>query len=280
MLMSELPVPSSEPRKRSVRLVLKQLRKGLPFVSGVVITFIALFLYNFVAPPPRPLSKADVDTSIANAIASVTPPAAYSSYVYQIIQPSLVLIEARNADAKDDKEHLGTGFVVNDDGLILTSLHVVVDSDTIKVTFADGTEAAAKVAVKQPENDIAVLQPSKLPKQVIPAVLGNPGAMHVGDEAYVVGHPFGLYGSMSSGVISGMNRSFKNPSNDEKLTGLIQIDAAVNPGNSGGPLLNRNGEVIGVVTALLNPTEQEVFVGIGFAVTITAAGGAAGAPPL
>lgn len=280
MLMSEPPVPASEARKRSVRLVLKQLHKVLPFVSGVVITFIALFLYNAVAPPPRPLSQQDVDTRIANAIASVTPAAAYSSYVYQIIQPSLVLIEARNADSTDDKEHLGTGFIVNDDGLILTSLHVVADSDTIKLTFADGTESAARIAVKQPENDIAVLQPSKLPKQVIPAVLGNPGAMHIGDEAYVVGHPFGLYGSMSAGVISGMNRSFKNPKSDQNLTGLIQIDAAVNPGNSGGPLLNRNGEVIGVVTALLNPTEQEVFVGIGFAVTITAAGGAAGAPPL
>jgi len=103
--------------------------------------------------------------------------------------------------------------------------------------------------------------------------------MHVGDEAYVVGNPFGLYGSMSTGVISGFGRSFKAPNSDQELKNLIQFDAAVNPGNSGGPLLNRSGEVIGIVAALLNPTDQDVFIGIGFAVPITTAGGAAGLPP-
>ena len=102
--------------------------------------------------------------------------------------------------------------------------------------------------------------------------------MRVGDEAFVVGNPFGLYGSLSAGVISGFNRSFQPVGSTSKLQGLIQIDAAVNPGNSGGPLLNRDGEVIGIVTGLVNPTRQDVFVGVGFAVPITVAGAAAGAP--
>ena len=103
--------------------------------------------------------------------------------------------------------------------------------------------------------------------------------MRVGDEAFVVGNPFGLYSSMSSGVISGFNRSFQPPEGKFELKGLIQVDAAVNPGNSGGPLLNRDGFVIGIVTGIVNPTEQNFFVGIGFAVPITVAVGGTGSPP-
>jgi serine protease DegQ len=103
--------------------------------------------------------------------------------------------------------------------------------------------------------------------------------MRVGDEAFVVGHPLGLYSSMSAGVISGFDRTFRPPNGERELDGLIQIDAAVNPGNSGGPLLNRDGQVVGIVTGLVNPTDQEVFIGLGFAVPITVAATAAGLPP-
>jgi S1-C subfamily serine protease len=135
------------------------------------------------------------------------------------------------------------------------------------------------VAAADPENDIAVLVADQPPGLIIPAVLGNPNAMQVGDEAFVVGNPFGLYASMSAGVISGFDRSFRPPNSDMQLEGLIQIDAAVNPGNSGGPLLNRYGQVIGIVEGIANPTEESFFVGIGFAVPIDTAGGAAGLPP-
>ena len=130
----------------------------------------------------------------------------------------------------------------------------------------------------QPQNDIAVLRATTPPAQIFPAVLGDPRSVRVGDEAFAVGNPLGLYSSMSAGVISGLNRSFKSPNSDIRMTGLIQIDAAVNPGNSGGPLLNRYGQVVGIVAALVNPTGQDVFIGIGFAVPINAAGGAVGAP--
>ena len=121
--------------------------------------------------------------------------------------------------------------------------------------------------------------PAARPTDVVPAVLGNPHAMRVGDEAFAVGHPFGLYGSMSAGIISGFDRTFRPPNSGQRLGGMIQIDAAVNPGNSGGPLLNRYGQVVGIVTGLANPTDQNFFVGIGFAVPIDVAGGAAGLPP-
>src|SRR5439155_18934200 len=155
----------------------------------------------------------------------------------------------------------------------------VTQATDIQLTFADGTQSSAQVTTTQPEHDIAVLHADNPPAKIVPATLGNPNAERVGDEAFVVGNPFGLYSSMSAGVISGFGRSFQPVDSNIKLQDLIQIDAAVNPGNSGGPLLNRYGEVIGIVTGLVNPTDQNFFVGVGFAVPINATGGATGVPP-
>jgi S1-C subfamily serine protease len=154
----------------------------------------------------------------------------------------------------------------------------VAGATTIKVTYADGSSSAATIATQQPDTDIAVLQPDTPPTGAVPATLGNPGAMRIGSDAFVIGNPYGLYGSLSSGVVSGLDRSYHLPDSERVIHGLIQVDAAVNPGNSGGPLLDRNGRVVGIVTALVNPTKQDVFIGIGFAVPIDVAGGAAGLP--
>jgi S1-C subfamily serine protease len=255
-------------------------RSAAPFGLGMLATLAGLLLYNALTPGPHLLTAQEVNDTIAQVLASATPPPAFSVRAYQVIQPSLVLIQAQGADKDGEEEHaLGSGVVVTDRGDILTSLHVVEDAAEIRLTFADGTESSAQVVAEQPENDIAVLRADQPPAQIVPAVLGNPNAMRVGDEAYVVGNPFGLYSSMSAGVISGFNRTFQPPNSDQKLQGLIQIDTAVNPGNSGGPLLNRDGYVVGIVTGIVNPTGQEVFIGIGFAVPINVAGGAAGSPP-
>jgi S1-C subfamily serine protease len=258
----------------------ERLRKVFPFVSGVLAALFALFLYNFLFPGARPLTPDQVDAAISSAMASATPRPAYSTYVYQIIQPSLVWIEAEAASS-DGEAHsgLGTGVIVNGFGDILTSLHVVENASRINLTFADGTHSPAIIASAQPEKDIAVLQAEALPQMFLPATLGNAGAMQVGDEAYVVGNPFGLYSSMSAGVISGFNRTFRPPGAAHSIEGLIQVDAAVNPGNSGGPLLNRYGHVVGIVTGIINPTDESFFVGIGFAVPIDVAAGGAGLPP-
>jgi S1-C subfamily serine protease len=265
--------------RRSVLRLLWYIRRGLPFALGVLATFLAIVVYNRVTPQPKALTEQDVQNSVAQAMASATPPPAYSAIVYQIIQPSLVLIQTKGsgADGKSTDE-LGSGVIINTNGDILTALHVVDQGTDIQVFFYDGTKSPAQVTTKQPENDIAVLHTDTLPAELVPAVMGNPNAMHVGDDVYAVGNPYGLYSSMSAGVISGFNRDFKPEGSDQELQGLIQFDAAVNPGNSGGPLLNRYGQVVGIVEGILNPTDQSFFVGIGFAVPITTAGGAAGAP--
>jgi S1-C subfamily serine protease len=266
--------------RRRVQRLRARVRSGVPFVLGVVAALIAFLLYGVLTPAPHQLTAREVSDTVANAMASATPRPAYSEQVYQVILPSLVLIEAQSpgTDGKAE-DSLGSGVVVDDAGDILTSLHIVASATAIQLTFADGTQSSAQVMVRQPENDIAVLRADQPPAQIVPAVLGNPNAMRPGDEAYAVGNPFGLYGSMSAGVVSGLGRSFQPVGSHQELKDLIQIDAAVNPGNSGGPLLNRYGQVVGIVVGILNPTDQRVFIGIGFAVPIDLAGGALGSPP-
>ena len=254
------------------------VRRGWPFAATIAVTLLALWSYTQFDPPPPPLTTAQVEEQIQVAIASVTPAPAFSADVYQQILPSLVIIQIEGVDEHGENGFgVGSGVIVSADATILTAYHVVANAQVIQVGFYDGTVVEAAVANADPANDIAVLQPFGFPEIIVPAIMGNPNAMRVGDEAYAVGNPLGMAASMSAGVISGFNRSL--PINDtQSLDGLIQFDTAVNPGNSGGPLLNRYGQVVGIVTALVNPSDQDFFIGLGFAVPITTAGGAAGAP--
>jgi len=279
--MNDPSVSQSKVWQERLRGVLTRLRRGLPFGLGVLATLLAFLFYNLLFIKPNQLTVRDVNNSITSAMASATPPPAFSANVYQIIRPSLVLVqvEEKHDNAASDFG-LGSGVVIDHSGNILTSLHVVKGASKIMVTFADGTQSEAIIVIPQPDIDIAVIQAYDTPLTLVPAVLGNPNSMRVGDEAFVVGNPFGLYSSMSAGVISGLNRVFQLPDSDIKIHGMIQVDAAVNPGNSGGPLLNRDGYVIGIVTGIINPTKDNFFVGIGFAVPIlTAVGGMGGSPP-
>lgn len=271
-------------RAERARLPLRRLgarvRRLAPYSVGMVIAFVAILLFNVIAPGPRPMTTQDVKDTVAQAMASATPPPPLGTFVFRAVQPSLVEIDT-NILSENGKVQgsLGTGVIIDDSGSILTALHVVAQAIEVRVTYADGIQANASVIAQQPENDIAVLRAGPLPPGIVPAVLGDPSALQVGDDAFVVGNPFGIYGTLTTGTISGLNRSFQPTNHSEKLKGLIQFDAAVNPGNSGGPLLDRNGEVVGIVSGLVNPTGQDVFIGIGFAIPINTAASAAGSPP-
>ena len=166
-----------------------------------------------------------------------------------------------------------------DNGTILTNLHVVFGARQIKIVFADGLETEADVVALRPEHDLAVLRARKLPDDLRPATMRSTHDLRPGDRVTAVGFPFGIGPSVSHGVVSGLKREFRSPEGQRILTNLIQFDAAANPGHSGGPLVTDDGEVVGIVTAIYNPTEERVFVGIGFAVPIENAAQAAGMPP-
>ncbi|HVH22979.1 MAG TPA: trypsin-like peptidase domain-containing protein [Pseudonocardia sp.] len=248
-----------------------------------VVLLLAFGLWWITSPAPAPLTSADVDQAVQRAIEQAeqeqrnTPPDA--TLAYQAITPSLVTITTERAGgpaAPGTAEYgLGSGVIINAQGAVLTALHVVDGATQIRVGFADGSESAAEIRASQPGNDVAVLSVDQLPEVVVPAVLAGPPP--IGDTVFAVGNPLGLQRSLTAGVVSATGRAI-GTERGSTLAGLIQFDAAVNPGNSGGPLLNRAGQVVGVVTALANPARQNFFVGIGFAVPIGTAAGGAGGP--
>ncbi|HEY4370878.1 MAG TPA: trypsin-like peptidase domain-containing protein [Burkholderiales bacterium] len=174
---------------------------------------------------------------------------------------------------------IGSGVVIVDKGVILTNNHVVAGAKKLYVTFFDGMESEAELVAVFPENDLAVLRAKRIPDDLPAATLGSSARLKPGDEVVAVGFPFDIGPSVSSGVVSGLNREFRSPKGDRVLSHLIQFDAAANSGNSGGPLVTMDGEVVGIVTAILNPHGAGTFIGIGFAVTIEGAGAAVGIPP-
>ena len=270
-------VTGDEVSQRATRHLPRRRWLVVGVILFVVVAAVALRAWG--SSGPAPITRGDVDQSIQSAIDAArkaqlaAPPDAAAAH--QAIRPSLVAITTERAGTSGREVGTGAGVVIRANGMVLTALHVVSGATKITTRFVDGTQASARIADQQPASDIAVLSIDRLPQVVVPAVLG--GGARVGDPVFAVGHPLGLADSLSAGVISALGRSVRVDVR-ATLNDLIQFDAAVNPGSSGGPLLNRGGQVIGIVTGLANPSRQGFFVGIGFAVPIATAGGVAGSP--
>ena len=245
---------------------------------GVVGLLVALALWWDPRTDDRQPDPPDLEAAVAEILESQTPAPDISAQVYQVILPSLVIVQTDKVGNEQEGFGIGSGVVVNSDAQVLTAYHIVDGSSEIKLSFSDGTNTTATVANAEPDRDIAVLTPTEMPGMVLPATIGSSSGMRVGDVVFAVGNPLGLVGSLSAGVVSGLDREFRPSDKEQPLSGLIQFDAAVNPGNSGGPLVNRRGQVVGIVSGLINPTGDDFFVGIGFAVPIDQAVGAAGGP--
>jgi S1-C subfamily serine protease len=277
-----LPSPEKpvEPRARPKwRELYKRHQRSL--VIAAFICLAALLVISHVTKPPvsPAISQEQIDAAVARSLAEQPLPSA-AAKVYDAVKGAIVSVRT-TGDALETDEYLqrsaGSGVVIINRGTILTSLHVVAGAGRIRVVFADGLESDAKVVGQHPENDLAVLQAETVPDDLAAAVMRPRADLQPGDTVVAVGFPFGIGPSVSAGVVSGLKREYRSP-DGARLSDLIQFDAAVNPGSSGGPLLNAAGEVVGIVTAMLDPGGGG-FAGIGFAVPIENASPAAGTPP-
>ena len=253
------------------------LWSAIALLGITVLVGLALLL----RPVARKLTQADIDAAVLKTLETATLPSA-AARAYENVAQSVVRVTSYElgVNGRDPIERgVGTGVVIVDKGIILTNLHVVAGSELIKVIFADGMEAVASIKSVQAEDDLAVLQAHTIPDDLIPATMRSTNDLAPGDHVVAVGYPFGIGPSASYGIVSGLKRSFRSPEGHQEMKNLIQFDAAANPGNSGGPLITMDGEVVGIVTAILNPSHQRTFIGIGFAVPIESAAGAVGLHP-
>ena len=249
---------------------------------GALVTVAVLFLATqWLGPNTVKITQEHIDAAVAHSLQEAILPSP-AVKAYDAILPSVVRVSGFVTDPKTKVETphgVGTGVVIVDNGTILTNLHVVSGADRIMVTFFDGSESAAHVTGTRPEHDLAVIRAQIIPDDMLAATMASSDKLSPGDHVFAVGFPFGIGPSVSAGIVSGLKRNFMSPEGKRLLTHLIQFDAAANPGNSGGPLVTVEGEVVGIVTAILNPTEASTFIGIGFAVPIENAASAVGMPP-
>ena len=190
------------------------------------------------------------------------------SDLYAKVRPSIVTISGQSS--RTNVGGTGSGIVIDKQGHILTNNHVVRGFDILDVTLSDGSSYAAKVLGTDSGNDIAVIQIDAPTEKLQPAVLGDSDKIRVGELVIAVGNPLNLTGSVTQGIVSGIGRTLSGGS-ARPLRQLIQSDAAINPGNSGGALFNKDGEVIGITTAIDNEDGSRSFAGIGYSVPVNAA---------
>jgi S1-C subfamily serine protease len=260
---------------------LRRCQKPMLVLGGASIAFLLVAMHGSTNRPPRQLTQKDIDAAVLRTFETKSLPSR-SAQAYELVKHAVVRVRGLGAEGdkdKDEERSVGTGVVILDNGTILTNLHVVAGAKRIGLIFSDGHQSEATIVGARPEHDLAVIRAKSVPDDLSAATLRSTADLRLGDEVVAVGFPFGIGPSVTSGVISGLRREYQSPEGKRLLTNLIQFDAAANPGSSGGPLITMDGEVVGIVTGILNPAKEPVFIGIGFAVPIENAAAAAGLSP-
>lgn len=223
-----------------------------------------------LSPEPTPLPPAAIAEADSEELLLIN--------LYERVNPSVVNIvvtvdEAGNENSFDQElfpsQGQGSGFVYDREGHIITNFHVVAEATKVQVTFYDGTTIDAKIVGSDPDSDLAVVKVEASPDSLRPVTWGDSDKLHVGQRAVAIGNPFGLSGTLTTGIISALKRSLPTENSSFRIPEIVQTDAAINPGNSGGPLLNSHGEVIGVNAAIVprfNSLGERSFLGVGFAI--------------
>ncbi len=241
-------------------------------VGGIVGATIAILLFAFIVIPSENVGTPELITSNGHDTTILGDETSYTAkgnlnlvQLFEKSEAGVVKIGVqRGPDGPRDTPGMGSGFVYDNLGHIITNAHVVEGASKATVTFLDGTQYDAEIVGKDKFTDIAVIKVSEKPRLLHPLQMGDSSQLHVGEPVAAIGNPFGLSGSMTSGIVSQIGRLLPTQDSGFSIPDVIQTDAAINPGNSGGPLLNMKGEVIGINTAIQSISGE--FSGIGFAV--------------
>jgi len=241
------------------------------FVIGSIVGATAIILlFAFVFVPTQQMTSPELIISNGHDATSLgdenTLPIKKNLTLVELFKKTeqgVVKIETSVADV-DDRKPVGSGFVYDILGHTITNAHVIENATKVTVTFLDGNQYNAEIIGSDKFTDIAVIKVNEKPRLLHPLDIGDSSVLLVGEQVAAIGNPFGLSGSMTSGIVSQLGRLLFSPDNGFSIPDVIQTDAAINPGNSGGPLLNMKGEVIGINTAIRSSTGE--FTGVGFAV--------------
>ncbi|NWJ77737.1 trypsin-like peptidase domain-containing protein [Marine Group I thaumarchaeote] len=240
-------------------------------VGGIIGATAIILLFAFIIVPSQEIGTPDLITSNGHSAAifgdetsSLTKKNLTLIELFEKSEEGVVKIKVERIGSQGDTGGVGSGFVYDNLGHIITNAHVVDGADKATVTFLDGSQYNAEIIGKDKFTDIAVIKVSEKPRLLHPLEIGDSSLLQVGEQVAAIGNPFGLSGSMTSGIVSQIGRLIAAQDSGFSIPDVIQTDAAINPGNSGGPLLNMRGQVIGINTAIQSISGE--FVGIGFAI--------------
>ncbi|HEY8110918.1 MAG: S1C family serine protease [Nitrososphaerales archaeon] len=240
------------------------MNKSNAIISGLLGVVIVLVAYSIILNPPQKMPTIDdMGKTAKTVVGDQTSQDLTLTEIFEKAESGVVRINVKRPN--DPRGNgLGSGFVYDKEGHIITNDHVIENAEKIVVTFLDGKSFKASLVGKDPYTDLAVIKVNASEDALHPITLGNSSKLKVGEQIAAIGNPFGLSGSMTSGIVSQIGRLLPSQDRGFQIPDIVQTDAAINPGNSGGPLLNMRGEVVGINTAIQSETGD--FAGVGFSI--------------